>query len=97
MAKWVDVWGRLRGTVKENKEPCPKCVTNITMGFLFKVCKESLSDKLDCKDLTERYLRGEITEDQVAEKIRDVARSDPELMEDLNEINRIRKTKKIEP
>jgi len=97
MAKWVDVWGRLWGTVKENKEPCPKCVTNITMGFLFKVCKESLSDKLDCKDLTERYLRGEITEDQVAEKIRDVARSDPELMEDLNEINRIRKTKKIEP
>lgn len=82
---------------KTNEEPCPKCVTNITMGFLFKVCKESLSDKLDCKDLTERYLRGEITEDQVAEKIRDVARSDPELMEDLDEINRIRKTKKIEP
>jgi hypothetical protein len=83
--------------VKENKESCPKCVTNITMGFLFKVCKESLSNKLDCKELSERYLRGEISEDQVSQKIRDVARNDPELMEDLNEIERIRKTKKIEP
>ena len=67
------------------------------MGFLFKVCKESLSEKLDCKDLSLRYLRGEISEDQVAEKIRHVAKNDPELMEDLNEINRIRKTKKSEP
>ena len=82
---------------KENEEPCPKCTTNITMGFLFKVCKDSLSNKLDCKDLTTRYLLGEITEDQVAEKIRDAARNDPELMEDLDEINRIRKTRKIEP
>ena len=82
---------------EKNKESCPKCVTNIAMGFFFKVCKESLSDKLDCKDLSERYLRGEITEDQVSEKIRDVAKSDPELMEDLNEIERIRKTKRIEP
>ncbi len=82
---------------KENKEPCPECVTNIALGFLFKVCKESLSKKLDCKDLSERYLRGEISEDQVAEKIKDAARADPELMEDLNEIDRIRKTKRIEP
>jgi hypothetical protein len=67
------------------------------MGFYFKICNESLSSKLDCKELTKRYLRGEISEDQVAEKIRAVARSDPELMEDLNEIERIRKTKKIEP
>jgi hypothetical protein len=82
---------------KESEESCPKCVTNIAMGFLLKVCKESLSNKLDCKDLTERYLRGEISEDQVAEKIKDVARNDPQLMEDINEIDRIRKTKKIEP
>ena len=82
---------------KENEESCPECVTNIAMGFLLKVCKQSLSNKLDCKDLTERYLRGEITEDQIAEKIKDAARNDPELMEDINEINRIRKTKKIEP
>lgn len=82
---------------KENEKTCPKCVTNIAMGFLFKVCKESLSDKLDCKDLSERYLRGEITEDQVAEKIKDVAGHDSELMEDLNEIDRIRKTRRIKP
>ncbi len=76
---------------------CPKCVTNVAMGFMFKICHESLSGKLDCKDLSERYLRGEITEDQVAERVKDAARADPELMEDLNEIDRIRKTKKIEP
>jgi hypothetical protein len=81
----------------KDEEPCPKCVANIAMGFYFKVCKESLSGKLDCKDLSEQFVRGEISEDQVAEKIRDVARSDPELMEDLNEIERIRRTKKIEP
>lgn len=67
------------------------------MGFMFKICHESLSGKLDCEDLSERYLRGEITEDQVAERVKDAARADPELMEDLNEIDRIRKTKKIEP
>lgn len=82
---------------KADEKPCPKCVTNIAMGFLFKVCNESLSKKLDCKGLSERYLRGEISEEQVAEEIRDVARNDPELMEDLEEINRIRKTRKIVP
>ena len=82
---------------KKDEESCPECVTNVALGFLFKVCKESLSKKLDCKDLSERYLRGEITENQVAEKIKDVAKDDPELMEDLNEIDRIRKTKRIEP
>ena len=84
--------------VKEkDEEPCPRCVTNVAMGFFFKVCKESLSNKLDCGELSKRYLRGELTEDQVAEKIKTVAQSDPELMEDLNEIDRIRRTKKIEP
>jgi len=81
---------------KENKEPCPKCVTNIAMGFMFKVCKESLSDKLDCKDLSERFLHGELSAEQVAKEIKDAARDDPSLMEDLNEIDRIRKTKRIE-
>jgi hypothetical protein len=67
------------------------------MGFMFKICHESLSGKLDCKDLTEQYIQGKISEDQVAEKIKDAARSDPELMEDVEEIDRIRKTRKIEP
>ncbi|MCJ7634894.1 hypothetical protein MUP77_21210 [Candidatus Bathyarchaeota archaeon] len=84
------------GTVKD-EEPCPKCVANIAMGFFFKICNESLSSKLDCKELSERYLRGEISEDQVAETINDAARADPELMEDLNEIDRIRKTRRIKP
>ena len=95
--KCANVLRRLWETKKENEKPCPECVANIAMGFFFKVCKESLSDKLDCKDLSLQYLRGEITEDQVSEKIRDVAKSDPELMEDLDEIERIRKTRKIEP
>jgi len=94
--KWENALRRLWETKKDEKA-CPECVANIAMGFFFKVCKESLSDKLDCKDLSLQYLRGEITEDQVSEKIRDVAKSDPELMEDLDEIERIRKTRKIEP
>jgi hypothetical protein len=93
---WGNVWGRLR-KMKKDEKACSECVANIAMGFFFKVCKESLSDKLDCKDLSLQYLRGEITEDQVSQRIRDVAKSDPELMEDLNEIERIRKTRKIEP
>lgn len=83
--------------MKKDEKPCPECVTNIAMGFMFKVCKESLSDKLDCKDLSLRYLRGEISEDQVAKQIQDAAKHDPSLTEDLNEIDRIRKTRKIEP
>ena len=81
----------------KDEEPCPRCVTNVAMGFLLKICKESLSDKLDCKDLGERFLRGEISEEQLAKQIKKVARDDSALMEDIEEIDRIRKTKKIEP
>lgn len=87
---------RLREMANYEK-PCPKCVTNVAMGFLFKVCHEALSDKLDCKDLSERFLRGELKAEQIVKEIKDAARDNPELMEDLNEIDRIRKTRKIEP
>ena len=80
---------------KVEDAPCPKCVNDISMGFFFKICKESLSDKVDCKKLSGQYLRGEITSDQIAEKILDAASNDPELIEDINEINRIRRTGKI--
>ena len=89
---------------KESKEPlqhvltsCPKCVENVAMGFFFRICNESLSGKLDCKDLTERYIRGEINAEHVAKEIKNAARDDPTLMEDVEEIDRIRKTKKIDP
>jgi len=85
---------RLR-EVANYEKPCPKCVTNVAMGFFFKICNESLSGKLDCKDLTERYIRGELSPEQVAKEIKNAAKGDPSLMEDLNEIDRIRKTKKI--
>lgn len=83
--------------VADREKPCPKCVTNVAMGFFFKVCHESLSDKLDCKDLTERYVRGELSPEQVAREIKDAARDNPSLMEDVEEIDRIRKTKRIDP
>ena len=76
-------------------EPCPKCVVDTAMGFLFKVCGESLSDKIDCKKLSGQYLRGEINADQVAERIKATARNDPELMIDLREIDRIRRARRI--
>ncbi|MCJ7632851.1 hypothetical protein MUP77_10735 [Candidatus Bathyarchaeota archaeon] len=79
----------------KSAEPCPKCVTDTAMGFFFKICGESLSDKIDCKKLSGQYLRGEINADQVAEKIRATAGNDPELMEDLKEIDRIRRRGKI--
>ncbi|MCJ7633422.1 hypothetical protein MUP77_13675 [Candidatus Bathyarchaeota archaeon] len=87
---------RLRKMVNWEK-PCPKCVTNVAMGFFFKICNESLSDKLDCNDLTERYIRGEINAEQIVKEIKDAARDDSSLMEDLNEIDHIRKTKRIDP
>jgi len=80
---------------KEEDVPCPRCVKDISMGFFFKVCNESLSDKLDCKKISGQYLHGELNADQIAEKILDAASNDPELTEDINEINRIRKTGKI--
>ena len=89
-----DETSRLRKMASWEK-PCPRCVTNVAMGFFFKVCHESLSDKIDCKNLTERYIRGEINAEQVAKEIKDAARDDPSVMEDLNEIDRIRKAKKI--
>jgi len=83
----------------KNKEevPCPKCVNDISMGFFFKVCHDSLSDKVDCKKLSGQYLRGELNADQIAEKIREAAKNDESLLEDIGEIERIRKTGKIEP
>jgi len=88
---------RNRNMVKNKVEeaPCPRCVNDISMGFFFKICKESLSDKVDCKKLSGQYLRGEINADQIAEKILEAARNDPALTEDINEINRIRRTGKI--
>ncbi len=85
---------RLREMANYEK-PCPKCVTNVAMGFFFKVCHESLSDKIDCKDLSERFIRGELSPEQVAREIKDVAKDNPSVMKDLNEIDRIRKSKKI--
>ncbi|MBU1173174.1 MAG: hypothetical protein KKD44_26720 [Proteobacteria bacterium] len=79
-----------------SEEECPKCVVATAMGFILKICGESLSDKIDCKELTGQYLRGEINADQVVKKIKRAARNDPELMANLNEIDRIRKTRKIE-
>ena len=80
---------------KVEDAPCPKCVNDIALGFFFKVCKDSLSDKIDCKKLSGQYLRGEINSDQIAEKILEAARNDPELTEDIKEINKIRRTGKI--
>ena len=81
----------------KNKEnvPCPKCVADISMGFFFKVCNDSLSDKVDCKKLSGQYLRGEINADQIAEKILEAAGNNKALLEDIGEIDRIRKTGKI--
>jgi len=80
---------------KVEEAPCPRCVNDISMGFFFKICKESLSDKVDCKKLSGQYLRGEINADQIAAKILEAAHNDPALTKDINEINRIRRTGKI--
>ena len=80
---------------KEEDVPCTRCVNDISMGFFFKICKESLSEKVNCKQLSGQYLRGELNADQIAETILDAASNNPELTDDINEINRIRKTGKI--
>ena len=77
------------------EEPCSKCVNDIALGFFFKVCKELLSDKIDCKKLSGQYLRGEINADQIAEKIKAAAGNDKALLEDIGEIDRIRRLGKI--
>ncbi len=84
--------------MKKNKPddaPCPQCREAITTGFLFNICEESLSDKLDCKNLTDQYLRGELNADQIAEKIKEAAGNNKTLLKDLNEIEHIRKSGKI--
>jgi len=84
--------------MKKNKpkdDHCPKCRDAITTGFLFKICDESLSDKVDCKSLTDQYLRGELDADQIAEKIKEAVGNDKALLKDLKEIEHIRKTGKV--
>ena len=78
----------------EEEEPCPQCVNDVSVGFLFAICKESLSDKIDCKKLSGQYLRGELNADQLAEKILDAAHDDPEILGYANEVNLFRKTGK---
>ncbi len=82
---------------KSEDAPCPKCVNDIALGFLFKICNTSLSDKIDCKTLSKQYLRGELNADQIAEKIKEAAGNNKALLKDIKEIERIRKTGKIEP
>lgn len=80
---------------KSEEAPCPRCVNDISMGFFFKICNDSLSDKVDCKKLSRQYLHGELNADQIAEKILEAAQNDSALTKDINEINRIRRTGKI--
>jgi hypothetical protein len=80
---------------KVEDAPCPKCVADISMGFFFKVCNDSLSHKINCKTLNKQFLRGELTSEKVIEKIKAAAQDDPEVTSDLEEIERIRKTGKI--
>lgn len=79
---------------KENK-PCPQCKDAITTGFLFNICKKSLSDKIDCKSLTDQYLHGELDADQIAKKIKEAAGNDKAILTDLKEIEHLRKKGKL--
>ena len=79
------------------EEPCPKCVVATAMGFMLNICGESLSDKIDCEKLSGKYSRGEISSNQVVRKIKRAARNNPEVLEELNDYDRMRKSGKIEP
>lgn len=74
------------------KQPCPACTNAITMGFFFKVCKESLSDKINCKELSKQLLDGEVTPEKVIEKIKEAAKNNTSALEDIKEIEEIRRT-----
>ncbi len=78
----------------EEEESCPQCVNDVSVGFLFAICKESLSDKIDCKKLSGQYLHGELNADQIAEKILEAAHDNPKVLEYANEVNLFRKTGK---
>ena len=81
--------------MKKKQETCPRCINDVALAFYFEICRQHLSSKLDCKKLSGQYLRGEITVDQVAKKVREAATNDPELVNELDEIERIRKTGKL--
>ena len=76
------------------KSSCPQCADAITMGFVFKVCNDSLSGKINCKELSNKLLRGELTAEKVIEKVKAAAEGNEEATSDLDEIETIRKTEK---
>lgn len=83
--------------MSKDKVECPKCVVDVGIGFFLKICHDALSDKIDCGKVTEQFSKGEISTDQLIQQIKDAAKNEPEILADLEEIDRIRKTGKIEP
>ena len=79
---------------RTKKSTCPQCADAITMGFVFKVCNDSLSDKINCKELSNKLLRGELTAEKVIEKVKAAAEGNEEATSDLDEIENIRETEK---
>jgi hypothetical protein len=79
---------------RTKKSSCPQCTNAITMGFVFKVCKDSLSDKINCKELSNKLLCGELTAENVIEKVKAAAEGNKEAINDLEEIEGIRETEK---
>jgi len=81
---------------RSDVKDCPQCRDAITMGFFFKVCKTSLSGKIDCKGLSKQLLNGEISPEGVIEKIKEAAKDNPEALDDIREIEQIRNPEKLE-
>ena len=79
-----------------SEKPCPKCMVDVATGLFLKICNDALSDKIDCGKVTEQFSKGEISTDQLFQQIKSAAKSKPDILADLEEIDRIRKTGKFE-
>ncbi len=78
---------------KEEEGDCPPCRLAVGAGMALNVCESVLKDKVDCKQLNEDFTEGRINEEQLFDKLGDIAvkAGAPHIKEDLDEIRRLAK------
>lgn len=79
-----------------SEKECPKCYADVGIGLFLKICNDTLSHKINCKELREKFEKGEVSREELVGKIKGAAKDEPDLLDSLNEVERIMKTGRLE-
>lgn len=77
---------------QKNKIECAQCAVDVGAGLYLRICNDLLSQKVDCEDLSAKFSTGKIGREELFTKIKEAAHDEPDVLADLEEIERLAKT-----